>query len=412
MKSSEKSLSDRGRPLKVLHIATAFAHEGAPHITPWLTRTLKALRELGVDARVLTSSYRGMGDGEYEGIPVYRFRYSPAFLEDLTHDVAIYERLRLQKWRYLQLPLFMLGGILKAFKVERDFKPDIVHIHWPIPNVIWGLPFSGRKVLHCHSTGLTLVRKLKLLKVFLGPLIRRADFMVFNSSFSREDFLRVMGNVEVPSEIIPMPVSFKPLFERRETPSANRVLFVGRNVYWKGVDILIRAIHILNKKGKKVRLVVVGEGPEQKNWRNLAKNLGVEVLFRGWISQKELSREYATASVLVLPSRAVPDGWTEGLGVVLVEAMMHGTPVIASRAGGPLDVIKEGENGFFFELENAEDLAEKLERVLEDESLRERLGRRGREMAKRYVPERVAREFLRIYNLGLDFGTPYTEAST
>ncbi len=391
----ERSLKGKGRPLKVLHIATAFAHGGAPHITPWLTQTLKALRELGVDARVLTSSYRGMGDGEYEGIPVYRFRYSPSFLEDLTHDVAIYERLRLQKWRYLQLPPFILGGILKALRVERSFKPDIVHVHWPIPNVLWALPFSGKRVLHCHSTGLTLVRKFPFIKDVILPFIRRSDAIIFNSTFSKNDFLKVMGALSVRQEVIPMPVSFTPHYSDLER--RNQILFVGRNVYWKGGDILIRAVKRLHEKGMKVNLVIIGDGPEQSKWRELANRLNVPVEFKGWVSQEELSKQYAISKVLVLPSRAVPDGWTEGLGVVLIEAMMHGTPVIASRAGGPLDVVSERENGFFFDVENDEDLSRKLQTILSDQNLWRSLSRNAKRMAPRYLPQNIAKEFLTLY---------------
>jgi len=135
-----------------------------------------------VDVRVLTSAHRGVGDGEYEGIPVYRFRYSPALLENLTYDVAIYERLRLQKWRYLQLPFFMLGGLLKALEVERKFQPDIVHVHWPVPNAIWAIPFKGKKIFTFYNTELSLMKKLgNVGKVFL-PLLRSADAMAFISS--------------------------------------------------------------------------------------------------------------------------------------------------------------------------------------------------------------------------------------
>ncbi|NPB02989.1 MAG: glycosyltransferase family 4 protein, partial [Thermotogae bacterium] len=286
--------------------------------------------------------------------------------------------------------------ILKALQVERSFKPDIVHVHWPIPNVLWALPFSGKRVLHCHSTGLTLVRKYPILGKLLHRPIFSSDFIVFNSTFSMKDFAKVMGKQHPNSKVIPMPVSFEPkVLNVKRDPK--KILFVGRNVYWKGVDILIKALALLNERGINATLTVVGEGPQQKEWKNLADQLGVPVIFKGWISQKELSREYATAKVLVLPSRAVPDGWTEGLGVVLIEAMMHGTPVIASRAGGPLDVIVEGKNGFFFEVENEKDLSDKLWMLLGDPALWHSLSQNAKHTAKRYMPLNIAKEFLSLY---------------
>jgi len=77
--------------------------------------------------------------------------------------------------------------------------------------------------------------------------------------------------------------------------------------------------------------------------------------------------------------------------------MMHGTPVIASRVGGPLDVISEGEDGLFFEVEDYGDLADKLERILKDEELTKEMGERGKRKAERYLPLSVAREYLGVY---------------
>jgi len=83
--------------LKLLFMATAFPTDRAPFVTPWLQATLKALVQEGHDVRVLTSAYRGQGDETREGLRIYRFRYAPQKIENLTHEVAAYERIRLEK---------------------------------------------------------------------------------------------------------------------------------------------------------------------------------------------------------------------------------------------------------------------------------------------------------------------------
>ncbi|NPA79686.1 MAG: glycosyltransferase family 4 protein, partial [Thermotogae bacterium] len=286
--------------------------------------------------------------------------------------------------------------ILKALQVERSFKPDIVHVHWPIPNVLWALPFGGKKVLTFHNTELSLMKKLgKLGRVFV-PLLKKADFFTFNSTFTRDRFLQIVGDLGKPYRIVPLPVGWTP--EVRDTvKERGRVLFVGRLVYWKGGDILLRAAKILKEKGIDLKVVFVGDGPERERWMRLAEDLNVNAEFKGWLSGRELSEEYAKAWLLVLPSRSDPKVWTESLGLVLVEAMMHGTPVIASRVGGPLDLIEEGKNGLFFEVEDYEDLALQMEKILTDERLQRRMGEYGSAFSRHFTPEAIARKFKGIY---------------
>src|SRR5205823_379228 len=139
---------------------------------------------------------------------------------------------------------------------------------------------------------------------------------------------------EVPIEVIPYTTS---LPEPAARPPEARdgtgpVLFVGRLVERKGVAHLIEAIARLGGGEAAPRLEIVGDGPERPGLEALARRLGVaqRVVFRGKIPPDELQATYARAAVCVLPSVLDTRGDTEGLGVVLLEAMNHGTPVIAS----------------------------------------------------------------------------------
>src|SRR5262249_9582879 len=125
--------------IRVLHITTAFPrHEGDP-IAPWLVELLVRLREAGVEAEVLTSSYRGLASGPFRGIPVHRFRYAPARLEDLTHDEAAADRVgRALRYRLLAVA-YLAGGCLAALRLARSRRYDVIHVHWPVPNALLGL---------------------------------------------------------------------------------------------------------------------------------------------------------------------------------------------------------------------------------------------------------------------------------
>jgi len=131
------------------------------------------------------------------------------------------------------------------------------------------------------------------------------------------------------------------------------LLSVGRIVGWKGYQLVIKAIKDLVD----VKYVVIGDGEYLNKLKSLAKDEQIEekVLFLGSIPNKELYKYMNMADIFIQPSIG-----HEAFGITIVEAMACGLPVIASYNGGMKDIIKDGENGFFFEVENVKDLREKI----------------------------------------------------
>ena len=122
------------------------------------------------------------------------------------------------------------------------------------------------------------------------------------------------------------------------------------------------------------------------------------VRFAGKVSQEELPDYYAAANVFVLPSVVTRSGDTEGLGVVLLEAMAQGVPVVACDVGGIPDVVKDGETGLLVRQRDPEDLAEKIIRLLEEPGLKDELVRTGREHVRTtFSWERIVALFHRLY---------------
>ena len=192
----------------------------------------------------------------------------------------------------------------------------------------------------------------------------------------------------------------------RPDPDAVRrdVLFVGRLTPHKGVDRLIRALPAGG------RLLVAGSAghdpdPPERDYPLLLRALarGRDVRFLGTVTDDELAALYRRAAVVVLPSlektcygRVVRV--SELLGLVLLEAMASGTPVVASRLGGLPEAVEDGETGFLVEPGNEEELRERLRQVLEDGRLAARLGRRAREVAlERFTWEACAARCLAGY---------------
>jgi len=182
------------------------------------------------------------------------------------------------------------------------------------------------------------------------------------------------------------------------SPTARTILFVGRIQRLKGLEVLLRAFGRLNDLD--VQLVIVGGRPgnshesrEIARLQHLATRLGVaeRTHFVGAVAHEQLPSYYRAADVCVMPSSY------ESFGLVAVESLACGTPVVATRVGGLTSIIRDGETGFLVPWRDAELFAERLRRVLQDDALRQRLAARTRESVLEYGWDRIADEHLALY---------------
>lgn len=180
-----------------------------------------------------------------------------------------------------------------------------------------------------------------------------------------------------PTAIVPYGVPLPDVEPSAPPTGPPTVLFVGRLVARKGIDRLIEALARL--EDLPWRLEVVGFGPERERLEERAVDVGVadRVEFLGRISDRELVDAYRRATCFVLPATLDERADTEGLGVVLLEAMSFGTPVVATRRGGIVDVVEDGETGLLVDDDPAA-IAEGVARVLDDPEAAAEMGRRGR----------------------------------
>lgn len=170
------------------------------------------------------------------------------------------------------------------------------------------------------------------------------------------------------------------------------LLFVGRLYDVKGPHYLLAALEYLDMP---CRVVIVGDGPERERLKRMAVNCPPRhvVEFTGWVEQEELERRYRQASVVVVPSV-----WPEPFGLVGVEALKHGKPVVAFAVGGVGEWLRDGENGFSVEVKNVPALAGAIKKILTDPQLAGAMSRRARSLAvERFNLERHVDTLLQIY---------------
>lgn len=370
--------------MRILHLVTGYPRTERDIIAPWLVELLKRLREAGHDVEVFTSSYRGAGDHLFAGIPVHRFRYFFARWETLTHEESAPDRMRRSLLYRLMPAFYVLAGMIAIWRLCRRERYDVIHVHWPVPLGLWGWAarFARRTALVVTFYGIELrwvKRSLPLLKGFVRRVARRADRVV---AISSETAREIKELVDVPVEVIPYTtVIAEPEAPREISPDGKRartILFVGRLVELKGLTHLIEAVSRL--KGRvPARIIAIGIGPERANLERLAAARGVEVDFRNKVPDAELHRAFLTSDMLVLPSIVDARGDTEGLGVVLLDAMSYGIPAIASRVGGIPDIIEDGVSGVLVPPADPESLANAIEQLARDPAYAARLAVAGRE---------------------------------
>ncbi len=172
-----------------------------------------------------------------------------------------------------------------------------------------------------------------------------------------------------------------------------RVLFVGALRHEKSVDTLIEAVRLLQAGGYSVHLDVVGDGSEREALEQQASRSLAQGSFRfhGFVTDPELlHQQYVRADIFVLCSVS------EGLGRVILESMARGVPVVATHVGGIPDLIRDGENGMLVPPRNPHALAQAMERLLNDSSLRRRLIADGYHTAASHTTERFLDEVVRF----------------
>ncbi len=358
---------------------TAYPRYPGDVISPWIVKLLTGLVRKKHQVSVFTSSYKGIGNQTMDGIMVYRFRYAPRNLEVLTHDMAVPERMKQGlKFKLLVFP-YITSGLVHSFNFPRPH--DIIHVHWPVPHILFGLPMKYRwkipLLLYVHGGELNFLKKLpQPLKQIFISFMRKSDLITVNSSYTKN--LVESYGLDIPVEIIPFG---NPHTDSKMYPYSQKnskvILFVGRLIEVKGLDDLIKAFKIVREKYKDAELRIVGDGPLRKHLETLARELNVPVTFTGYKSGKDLEKEYLDACIFVLPSKPDKIGQTETLGVVTIEALSYGVPVIASNIGGIPDVVKNAQTGLLFEPGNYHQLAQKIILLFENPLLREKLVNEG-----------------------------------
>lgn len=320
------------------------------------------------------------------------------------------------------IPEFVEG--IKAFACEKGLQYDIIHSHYWMSGLAaealsdaWG----GTPIIHMfHTLGEMKNRIARTEAEREGEyrikgerqVLRRANRIVaatiaevtqlrFLYKAASEKLVVIPPGVDV-SHFYPIPADEAKLYVGLK-PDDRMILFVGRIEPLKGVDTLIQAMSCLQlKERQRVHLAIIGGDPsaspqemsgEMARLQKLCDDLSVgqTVVFLGKRDQDRLPYYYSAAELLVMPSHY------ESFGMVALEAMACGTPVIASEVGGLAYLVRDGETGFTIPDQEPEALCEKISWLLNDHTLHRTMSERAVEYAQGYAWEKIAKQIVNVY---------------
>lgn len=390
---------------KVLVIGSVYPrfHEDAE--VPWLRTSIAHLKKAGLDIQVLAPAYKGLKSHEIDGVKVNRFRYAPASWEFLTHEEGAPSKMANKPWLQLLAIPYIISGFFKCIKICRKFKPDIIHAHWPFPHAYIALGaaklFKIPLVLNFHGAELLLIRKKKWVKPLLKFAIGQAQAVFANSSFTASK-IKALRNVDV--EWSPYGTTLETGTGNAEPHAINgkfKILFVGRHIERKGICYLIEAAKYLPHDQFEIRIVGVGDLTEElkKLASESATPDSADIIFTGKLSPEALANEYKSANVFTLPAIVDSKGDTEGLGVVLIEAMELGLPIVASNVGGIPDVVIDGETGILVPEKDPEALANAYKRLAAEPGLiKQLLAGAQKRIAECFTWDGIIERQIAVYN--------------
>ena len=320
----------------------------------------------GHEVIVLTSRYGDLPrSAEEQGVRVFR---GPA------------KRKRKDRSSAWEQGLFMVLGGFKAFQLVRQFQPQVTFAFFGAPSgiiawflkAIFGIPY----VVSLRGGDVPGFRKYDfwlyhlLITPFLHVVWKQAYRVVANSQGLRQ--LAQNFNNTVKIDIIPNGVNLEKFSETQRSWDPPKILAVGRLVYQKGFELLLKALSGLSEDPWE--LTVVGDGPRRPLLEKKALDLGISarVHFVGWQDKAELPHFYQEANLFVLPSR------NEGMSNAVLEAMASNLPVIATRIAGNEELINEGKTGLLIPPESFEALRTALHKLMGDPKYRQEMGRAGR----------------------------------
>ena len=298
-------------------------------------------------------------------------------------------------------------GRVRRWLADGDF--DVLHLHEPnAPSLsMWALRIAEGPIVATFHTSTTKSLTLSVVRSVLRPWHEKIIGRIAVSDVARRWQMEALGTdaVEIPNGVDVEALSSAPLLDGYPRPGKT-VLFLGRyDESRKGMTVLLDALPKVAQRFPDVQLLVVGHGDESE-LRRQAGGLADRMRFLGLVDDAGKASAMRSADVY-----CAPNAGGESFGIVLVEAMAAGTPVVASDLDAFRRVLRDGEVGRLVPVGDADALADALIEILQNDELRERYVAAASEAVSRYDWSVVASQIMRVYETVAGSGAKVQVAS-
>ncbi|MCR1935237.1 glycosyltransferase [Clostridium tepidum] len=346
-------------------------------------KQVKELVSLGCNVKVISPI-------PWAGFPLNRIskkwnKYSRVPLKDKIDGIEVYYP------RYIEFPKGysfhksgqrMYKGVKElAYELHKKFKFDIIHSNVALPDGYCGMLLSKNfnipHVITIHGQDFqNTISKSEVLRNRVFEVLNSGDQIITVSNKLKnivKDY-----SIYKKIQVINNGVDINEIIENEHVPSMEfpniDILSVSNLIKTKGIDINIKAMSKLVKKYPNLNYYIIGDGVERLNLNKLVEkyNLQENVFFLGKVEHEKVMKYMKHCKIFSLPS------WKEGFGVVYVEAMVQGIPVIGIKGEGIEDVIQHGKNGFLVEANNVENLVDIIDNLLTNKDISDDIGKNAK----------------------------------
>ncbi len=340
---------------------------------------------------VLTSGFEDLPEfEEMEGVSVHRINVLGRKSRDAASFISMFS--------------YLITGFIKGISLMRKNKYAIINTHFAVPSgplgYILGKIFRVPNVLSIHggdiydpSKKISPHRSLFFRSV-VKFILNRADRIVAQSSNTRDNALSYY-KPKVPVGIIPLAFHTPPKVsttakELKFKKNGFYLVTVGRLVKRKSIETILHALPELDES---INLIIVGDGPEKEPLRQMVRALSLEtrVVFTGYIDDSEKYSYIKNSNLFVLTSLH------EGFGIVFMEAMYYGLPIVCTNHGGQVDFLKNEENAILIDVGDVKACREAIARFHEDKKLYKKCSRNNKLKVKDFYAHNIALQYLELF---------------
>lgn len=380
--------------MRLLFLTSNFPRFSGDYAGNFILYLVEALEHMGHEIIVVAPHYPGSMKKEViNNIKVRRFQY----VYPSTQQRLAYGRFA-QKMNIataLQLIPYCFCMLLHGITAIKELDVDIIISFWTFPQGLIGILlkslFRIPAATRVQSSDFIAARKIgPFMTSVMSMILRKSNIVIPNSDYTGKyipDRLELQEKTFTVREGFRITGSIK---EKEPITAKIKLLTVTRLIERKGIRFLIQAMKNVTVNNPHVKLVIVGEGPDHSTFEKLTRQLELQenIVFAGRVSDQELKEHYTTSHIFILPSTE------EALGVVLLEAMYHSLPIVASNVGGVPEIVTNQETGILTAPGNPKELSQAIKSLIESPEKRRYYSERGRRhVLENFTWEKIAAAF-------------------